>query len=94
MKKLKDFSIKNQPDETTCGITCLQSIYRYYEEKYPSLQQLKEEVEFLKEGGTLAGMLGNHALQRRYRISIYTYNLQIFDPAWFIKRNIKYKKKN
>lgn len=93
LKNLKNFYIENQPDETTCGITCLQAIYRYYEEKYPSLDQLKREVEFLKEGGTLAVMLGNHALQRGYNVSIYTYNLQIFDPTWFYKKNINFKKK-
>lgn len=28
-------------------------------------------------------MLACHALQRGYRATIYTYNLQIFDPSWF-----------
>ncbi len=91
--KLQEIYIENQPDETTCGITCLQAVYRYYEEKYPSLEQLKNEVEFLKEGGTLAVMLGNHALQKGYNATIYTYNLQIFDPTWFLKKNINLKEK-
>lgn len=90
---IKDFYIENQPDETSCGITCLQSIYRYYEEDFPSLECMRNEVEFLKEGGTLAVMLGNHALKRGYKVTIYTYNLQIFDPTWFLKKGISLKKK-
>ncbi len=90
---IKEIYIENQPDDTTCGITCLQAIYRYYEDNYPTLDQLKKEVEFLKEGGTLAVMLGNHALKRGYEVTIYTYNLQIFDPTWFFKKNINIKEK-
>ncbi|MCX7810399.1 MAG: C39 family peptidase [Leptospiraceae bacterium] len=91
--KLQEIYIENQPDETTCGITCLQAVYRFYETDYPSLDQLKKEVEFLKEGGTLAVMLGNHALERGYSATIYTYNLQIFDPTWFLKKNVNLKEK-
>jgi len=41
------------------------------------------EVESLEGGGTLAVLLGNHALKRGYKASIYTYNLHVFDPTWF-----------
>lgn len=34
-------------------------------------------------GGTLAVMLANHALRRGYAATIYTYNLEVFDPTWF-----------
>jgi hypothetical protein len=27
-------------------------------------------------------MLGNHALRRGYRATIYSYNLNVFDPSW------------
>ncbi len=91
--KLHDLYIENQPDETTCGITCLQAIYRFYDENPPSLETLRIEVECLQEGGTLAVMLGNHALQKGYHVTIYTYNLQIFDPTWFLKKNINLKEK-
>lgn len=77
-----DFDIKAQPDEMTCGPTCLHALYQYYEDKI-SLKQVIQEVRQFKTGGTLAVMLGDHALQRGYKAHIYTYNLNVFDPTWF-----------
>src|SRR5450432_4245796 len=77
-----DFDIKAQPDEVTCGPTCLHALYQYYHDNI-SLKDVIKEVKSLKTGGTLAVMLGNHALKRGYRAFIYTYNLNIFDPTWF-----------
>ncbi|MDP3920395.1 MAG: C39 family peptidase [Candidatus Omnitrophota bacterium] len=82
MDWLRDLQILPQPDDTTCGPTCLHAIYDYYGDEIP-IKQVIEEVSSLKEGGTLAVMLGCHALKRGYRAKIYTYNLQVFDPAWF-----------
>ena len=76
------FDIKAQPDEVTCGPTCLHSLYQYYGDKIP-LKEVIREVKSLKTGGTLAVMLGNHALKRGYKAHIYTYNLNVFDPTWF-----------
>ncbi|UCE54629.1 MAG: hypothetical protein JSV31_04085 [Desulfobacterales bacterium] len=70
-----------QPDNTTCGPTCLHAVYRYYDDAIP-LSQIISEVPVLKEGGTLAVYLACHALQRGYQATIITYNLQIFDPTW------------
>lgn len=75
--------IQEQPDDTTCGPTCLHAIYRYYGDPI-SLSQVIQEVEVLDEGGTLAVMLACHALNRGYQAHIYSYNLQIFDPTWFL----------
>jgi hypothetical protein len=44
---------------------------------------LAAETPRLDEGGTLAVLLGCHALRRGYRASIHTYNLHLFDPTWF-----------
>ena len=77
-----DFDIKAQPDEVTCGPTCLHAMYQYYDDKI-SLSQVIQEVKQLKNGGTLAVMMGSHALQRGYQASIYTYNLNVMDPTWF-----------
>lgn len=71
-----------QPDDYTCGPTCLQAIYRYFEDKLP-LEQVIRETGRLDEGGTLAAWLGSHALERGYQATIYTYNLRLFDPTWF-----------
>lgn len=76
------FDIQAQPDETTCGPTCLHALYNYYGDNIP-LGDVIKEVKRLKLGGTLAVMLGHHALQRGYKAHIYTYNLNVFDPTWF-----------
>jgi hypothetical protein len=74
--------ITKQPDDITCGPACLHSVYEYYGDTI-DLQQVISEVKSLKGGGTLAVLLGNHALRRGYRATIYTYNLHVFDPTWF-----------
>jgi hypothetical protein len=71
-----------QPDDTTCGPTCLHAVYRYFGSDC-SLPQLVEQIRPLPGGGTLAVTLANHALRRGYTATIYTYNLQLFDPTWF-----------
>ena len=84
MKKelVLDFDMQTQPDDVTCGPTCLQALYNYYGDDIP-LKEVIQEVKQLKLGGTLAVMLGNHALKRGYKARIYTYNLTVFDPTWF-----------
>lgn len=71
-----------QPDDNTCGPTCLQAVYQYYGDDI-TLEQVIDEVASLEDGGTLAVMLGCHALSRGYRTTIYTFDLQVFDPTWF-----------
>jgi len=71
-----------QPDETTCGPTCLHAIYGYYGEKL-ELRAVIGRTRRLDHGGTLAALLGCHALRRGYGAALYTYNLQVFDPTWF-----------
>lgn len=76
------FDILPQPDEASCGPTCLHAIYRYFGDLIP-LDELINETRQLESGGTLAVFLACHALQRGYRATLYTYNLQTFDPTWF-----------
>jgi hypothetical protein len=83
MEKRLPLQMLPQPDETTCGPSCLHAIYRYYGEDIP-LEKVISEVPSLKEGGTLEVFLGCHALRRGYSALIYTYNLKIFDPTWFV----------
>ena len=73
--------MKQQPDDYTCGPTCLQAVYNYHNDQV-DLEQLITEVHRLDDGGTLGVMLANHALDRGYKVIIYTYNLKIFDPTW------------
>lgn len=71
-----------QPDETTCGPTCLHAIYRYHGDRI-ALRGVIRGVRGLRGGGTLAVHLGCHALERGYHATIYTYNVAIWDPSWF-----------
>jgi hypothetical protein len=75
-----EFEMLAQPDDTTCGPTCLHAIYRYHGREVP-LRQLIDEVPKLETGGTLGVLLALDALNRGYQATIYSYNLQIFDPT-------------
>ena len=74
--------IEPQPDETSCGPTCLHAVYRYYQDQI-SLPAVIDATEKLDAGGTLAVFLAGDALRRGYAATIYSYNLQMFDPSWF-----------
>jgi hypothetical protein len=76
------FDIQAQPDDVTCGPTCLHALYQFYNDDVP-LKDVIKEVKQLRNGGTMAVILGNHALKRGYQAHIYTYNLNVFDPTWF-----------
>lgn len=87
MKKKLNIQIESQPDDTTCGPTCLASVYRYWGDPV-DLQVLREEIkQFDNGGGTLAVILACHALKRGYHARLYSYNLNIFDPCWSMLEN-------
>jgi hypothetical protein len=102
MPDLEDFKldILAQPNDETCGVTCLHAMYRHLGEEL-ELDQLITEIDTLETGGTLAVILGTHALKKGYEATIYTYNLQVFDPTWFnpgvdmagkLREQMQYKK--
>ena len=76
-----------QPDDTTCGPTCLHAVYNYYNDSI-SLDEVIADTRMLDNGGTLAVFLACSALRRGYQATIYTYNLQMFDPSWFSDTSI------
>jgi hypothetical protein len=76
-----------QPDDFTCGPTCLHALYRYFGDKV-SLERVISEVPVLDNRGTLDVLLANHALSRGYSARIFTYNVQMFDPTWFDGRAV------
>ncbi len=80
-RRLK-LDILPQPDLFTCGPTCLHAVYQYYGDDI-SLEAVVNEAPQLEDGGTLAVLLACHALRRGYEATIYTYNLNVFDPSWF-----------
>jgi hypothetical protein len=84
--------IRQQPDDTTCGPTCLHAIYRYFGDPI-DLNQVISDVTDLEGGGTLAVYLACHALGRGYKATIYTYNLRLFDPTWFVSNGFDISEK-
>lgn len=81
-----------QPDETTCGPTCLHAVYRFYKDPI-ELSQVIQEVHSFEDGGTLAVWLGCHALSRGYEATLFTCNLQLFDPTWFQGKDVNLAQK-
>lgn len=81
-RDLSAFAIHRQPDDETCGPTCLHAVYRYYGEEVV-LDDVLRQVTMVPGGGTLGVLLATHALTRGYRATLVTWNLQIFDPTWF-----------
>ncbi|HEV2734245.1 MAG TPA: cysteine peptidase family C39 domain-containing protein, partial [Longimicrobiaceae bacterium] len=71
-----------QPDDVTCGPTCLRKVYQYYGLEL-ELAQVLGEIDRNEDGGTLAVFLGISALRRDFRARLYSYDLRIFDPSWF-----------
>jgi hypothetical protein len=76
-----------QPDETTCGPTCLHAVYDYFGDREP-LQAVIERMWRLEQGGTYAVYLGCDALRKGYHARMFTYNLTVFDPTWFTRPNV------
>ncbi len=81
-QSLLNLDILPQPDDQTCGPTCLHAVYGFWGEDLP-IDQVIREVEPLNSGGTLAVQLAVHALRRGYRSTIDTFNMVVFDPTWF-----------
>ncbi len=77
-----NLSIHSQPDDETCGPTCLHAIYQYYGLNI-SLNEVIATIERSASGGTLAPLLGKHALVRGFKTTIFINDLAIFDPSWF-----------
>jgi len=70
-----------QPDEVTCGPTCLAAVYSYYGRRC-TVEDVIGEIRRNPDGGTLAVYLGISALERGYKAVLYSYNMRVFDPTW------------
>jgi hypothetical protein len=71
-----------QPDDVTCGPTCLRKVYDFYGLQI-DMDEVVAAIERNEDGGTLAVFLGMAALRHGFRARIYSYDLQIFDPSWY-----------
>lgn len=70
-----------QPDDVTCGPTCLRKVYGFYGIDL-RLDEVLGEIDRNEDGGTLAVYLAIAAARRGFRARIYSYDLRIFDPTW------------
>lgn len=70
-----------QPDEFSCGPTCLAKVYKYLGLDV-SLETVLREIDRNEDGGTLAVYLGIDVLRRGLAARIFSYDLRIFDPTW------------
>lgn len=80
-RRERKIEILPQPTESTCGPTCLHSVYSYLGSEF-DLQALIEEIPETESGGTFSVILALHALRNGFAASIYSYNLKTFDPTW------------
>jgi len=83
MKHIIELDIQAQPDDQTCGPSCLYSLYRHFGDTELSLKQVIDQIEKLDHGGTLLEVLACHALRRGFGATIYSYHVQLLDPTWF-----------
>ena len=70
-----------QPDDVSCGPTCLLQVYRYWGDPVP-FDEIRAATRRNPDGGTLAVYLGLSALARGYRARIYPFDPDVFDPTW------------
>jgi hypothetical protein len=70
-----------QPDDVTCGPTCLRKVYAYFGVDI-EIDAVLGEIDRNEDGGTLAVFLALDALRRGLGSTIYSYDLRIFDPTW------------
>lgn len=92
MSNAISISMLPQPNDTTCGPTCLHTIYNFYGDSI-DLEELIVDIDQLEGGGTLGAILASHALKVGYSATIYTYNLVVFDPTWFEHESFYIKNK-
>ncbi len=82
MKTTLPLDIQSQPSDSTCGPTCLQAIYGYWGHE-KTVDEIIAEIPQLETGGTLSVQLACNALENNFDATIFTYNLNLFDPSWF-----------
>jgi len=71
-----------QPDDVTCGPTCLAQVYSYYQYD-KKLAAIIGDTPRDEDGGTLGVYLGISALRDGLAARLYSYNLRVFDPTWY-----------
>jgi hypothetical protein len=78
-----ELKIETQPDDESCGPTCLHAIYRHYGYDIP-ITEVIQTIDRSPSGGTFSISIGKHALQHGFQATVYINSLVLFDPSWFV----------
>lgn len=78
---LKNLKMPPQPDDVSCGPTCLSAVYNFFGMPIP-IEQVRKGVTMVPGGGTSAAYLGLDAMARGFATQIHVYDLNLFDPTW------------
>ena len=76
------FKIEAQPTPDSCGPSCLQAVYRWFNQPV-TIDELIQAIPSLPEGGTLSVYLGIDAIERGFDALLYSCNVHVLDPTWF-----------
>lgn len=71
-----------QPDDVSCGPTCLAQVMAYYGDPHP-IAEIRQGLRVNPDGGTLAVHLAARALDMGYRARLYPFGVRVFDPTWW-----------
>lgn len=83
MRHVLNVAIEPQPDDASCGATCLHAVYGFHGDRTDLATLIAAVPQLAPDGGTLAPWLGTHALRRGYAARLIVYDLRLFDPSWF-----------
>ncbi len=71
-----------QPDDVTCGPTCLSSVLRFLGHPEATLDEVIARTPRNADGGTLGPHLGRAALRFGMQARVWSFAVQVFDPSW------------
>lgn len=71
-----------QPDDTSCGPTCLAQVLRFFGDRRPPAE-LRRRLRRNPDGGTLAVHLGRLALELGHHARLHPLGVRVFDPTWW-----------
>jgi Peptidase_C39 like family len=71
-----------QPDDVSCGPTCLSSVLRFHGHPEADLHEVIARTPTNPGGGTLAPHLGLAGLRFGMAVRLWPFAVQVFDPTW------------
>lgn len=71
-----------QPDEVSCGPTCLAKVLASYGDPRP-VPSLVSRLRRNPDGGTQAVYLAHLAMDLGYKVRLYPFGVRNFDPTWW-----------